>query len=107
MPAFQLVRTSVVYNRFWGYRLIQLKGERAAYPFGFGLGYGDFTLEDLQTSSSLNERFFEVRVGIANRGLHQSFTVVQVYAGKASPLASECTRVLVGFILYHPRVTQN
>ncbi|GHJ83616.1 hypothetical protein NliqN6_0018 [Naganishia liquefaciens] len=89
--------TSVVYNRFWGYRLIQLKGERAAYPFGFGLGYGDFTLEDLQTSSSLNERFFEVRVCIANRGLHQSSTVVQVYAGKASPLASECTRVLVGF----------
>ena len=89
--------TSVVYDRFWRYRLLQRDAKRAAYPFGFGLGYARFHLENLQAPSNLNERFFDVAVRATNTGRHTSSIVVQVYAGKVSPLTSDYTRVLVGF----------
>lgn len=94
--------TSVVYGRFWGYRLLQQKEKKAAYPFGFGLGYGDIVFEDLQAPTVLSERFFDARVKITNNGHHTSSGVVQIYAGKSSPSADDYARVLVGFARTEP-----
>lgn len=90
---------SVVYGRFWGYRLLQQKQKKAAYPFGFGLGYGNIQIdsETVHIQPVLNARFFEVEVEVTNHSGHASSSVVQVYAGKVAPSEDDHHRVLVGF----------
>lgn len=94
--------TSVVYGRFWGYRLLQREKKKASYPFGFGLGYGDIVIQDLQASAVLNDRFFDMQVQITNNGHRASSGVVQIYAGKSSPSEDDYARVLVGFARADP-----
>lgn len=89
--------TQVEYGRFWGYRLLQREKRKAAYPFGFGLGYGDIVCGDLRVPGSLNERFFDVHVKITNCGHHTSSGVIQIYASKFPPSEDDYVRVLVGF----------
>jgi beta-glucosidase len=91
---------SVKYGRFWGYRLQQQKNTRPAFPFGFGMGYGRFELDEhtIQIPDALSERFFEVHVTVRNVGSHKSSEVVQIYGGKADQLGpKDYRRVLLGF----------
>lgn len=88
-----------VYGRFWGYRLLQQKQRRAAYPFGFGLGYSKVELVhgSLAVPRTLDQRFFDVTVSVRNVGPRETTHVVQVYAGPKVATSIDYQRALVGF----------
>jgi beta-glucosidase len=91
---------SVVYDRYWGYRLQQRDNKRPAYPFGFGLGYGDVRINEgsFEVQRIFTTRFFDVQVMVRNTGPRPSSTVVQIYAGRTNDRQSDdYERVLVGF----------
>ncbi len=100
LPNWDPLATKVVYDQWWGYRKMQRDGVAAAYPFGFGLGYAqvEYANGSLEVPDKLDGRFFNVTVNVRNLSRRETATVVQVYAGKASPLgATDYKNVLVGF----------
>jgi beta-glucosidase len=46
LPPFEPRAPVVHYNLWHGYRRLQRQGQRAAYPFGFGLSYSQFSLRE-------------------------------------------------------------
>lgn len=100
VSSIKLDAPTVRYGRWWGYRLLQKEDKRAAYPFGFGLGYGKvaFDAKGLCAPNLLRSRFFEVSIPVENVGERETDWVVQVYAGKVdNRLEIDYKRVLVGF----------
>ena len=103
LPDWSPSSTSVTYDRWHGYRLLQKRGKRAAYPFGYGLGYGDIRiLPDTLTLSAdvLADRFFEVSVDVEDRSGRAPDAVIQIYAGKTDPADRseiDYERVLIGY----------
>lgn len=88
--------TSVTYDRIWGYRLAQRRQKRPAYPFGYGLGYSQISLQP-QVLEQISTRFFNVKVKLQNVGANKTSGVVQVYTGRADRGENDYERVLVGF----------
>ena len=70
-----------------GYRWYDTKQIEPLFPFGFGLSYTNFTLEDLQLSSSeiTEDQTLKVTVKVTNTGDQAGATVVQVYVGEKTP----------------------
>jgi beta-glucosidase len=46
LPQFEPRAPVVLYDLWHGYRRLQRQGQRAAYPFGFGLSYSQFSLRE-------------------------------------------------------------
>ncbi|MCF2532597.1 glycoside hydrolase family 3 C-terminal domain-containing protein [Yinghuangia soli] len=61
-----------------GYRLWALRGAVPAYPFGYGLGYTDWSYESAAVEGDA-ERGLTVDVTVANTGARDGREVVQVY----------------------------
>lgn len=101
LPVWSADAKIVTYDRWHGYRLLQKKGKKAVYPFGFGLGYSDIRLvPGTLHVSPISSRFFDVEVGVENRGQRVSTAVVQIYGGKADTSERaeiDYERVLIGF----------
>ncbi|WP_318209490.1 MULTISPECIES: beta-glucosidase family protein [unclassified Streptomyces] len=76
---------------FIGYRAWQRHTIAPAYPFGYGLGYTDWTYEDMTVTDG------SVRVRLRNTGSRPGREVVQVYAAPAEPDPGRASRWLVGF----------
>ncbi len=57
LPVVDWNARSVTYGRLWGQRKLDRDGTPAAYPFGFGLGYTTFELQDLSPGPIDGERF--------------------------------------------------
>ncbi len=80
-------------GRLIGYRWYDTVGREPLFPFGFGLGYADITID---TAAWLDPR--TIRVTLTNRGALDGSEVVQVYAAITStPVADEPRQQLVGF----------
>ena len=101
LPTWQPSAKKVKYDRWFGYRLLQKSNRRPIYPFGFGLGYGEFKfIEGSFLVPELTERFFQVLVEVENIGHRVSSVVVQIYAGKEDPndrSEVDYASVLIGF----------
>jgi beta-glucosidase len=99
--AFELnyAEHEVTFGRWWGYRLGQRRGVRPAFPFGFGLGYGDisFSQDSLVIDSPISSRFFRVIVDVTNQGKRMTSGVVQVYGGRVGRAETDYEKVLLGF----------
>jgi len=108
LPEWSPYAKNVTYDRWFGYRLLQKRKKKAAYPFGFGLGYGDVRiLPGTLRALPLTSRFFTVEVDVENHSLRESSTAVQIYAGRtdaADRSENDYDRVLIGFakILVNP-----
>jgi beta-glucosidase len=94
LPPFDRTAKEVVYDARWGQRRLDEEGHRAAFPFGFGLGYTTFELR------LIGHRFDDDGGGVAevevvNTGSRAGSTVVQLYA--ADVAASRPVAQLLGF----------
>lgn len=99
LPTVDWTATTTTYGRWWGQRHLDRNNTKAAYPFGYGLGYSTFRLNDLHVAPVDGERI-DATVTVTNTGGRPSRHVVQIYA---IPDASDAltTRVLLGFQSLH------
>jgi beta-glucosidase len=95
LPFFDRDATSIVYDKWFGQRLLDRDGHAAAFPLGFGLSYTSFALSGLSVGAVAGESF-PASVTVTNTGDRAGRHVVQLYArvdgGPDFP-----SRVLVGF----------
>jgi beta-glucosidase len=92
LPFFDAKAKTIVYDSWWGQRKLDRDGHRAAYPFGFGLGYTTFDLELVDHRVSDDEAVATVH--LRNTGQRAGSTVAQVYAVSDAP---DGVPQLVGF----------
>jgi beta-glucosidase len=78
-----------------GYRFFDAHDQQPLFPFGFGLGYGDVTMDALGVSDGAGGAKV-VRVHLRNAGSQPSSAVPQVYLGFPAA-AGEPPRQLKGF----------
>jgi len=81
LPHFDATARTITYDAWWGQRLLDRDGREAAFPLGFGLGYGRLEIlgAELRTVDVAAETAI-VEVDLVNRGTRRSGTVVQLYA---------------------------
>lgn len=68
---------------FIGYRHYQANKIEPLFPFGFGLSYSDYQLENL-VFSKLANGCVDLKVSVKNIGQRQGQTVVQMYCGEVN-----------------------
>ena len=80
-----------------GYRWFQREGIAPLFPFGFGLSYTTFAVEDVAVSADTSdgEAPLTVTARVTNTGERRGAEVVQVYVG--IPVAGQPPKRLVGF----------
>ncbi|MDR3474835.1 MAG: glycoside hydrolase family 3 C-terminal domain-containing protein [Devosia sp.] len=84
---------------FVGYRHYDKAGITPLFPFGFGLGYTQFTLSALSVEAARFESDGEVEVSltVANTGNRTGGTVVQLYVGDEAASAPRPPKELKAF----------
>jgi beta-glucosidase len=90
LPTFDRDARTIHYDRYYGYRKLERDGHAPAFPFGFGLGYTTWRVDQL----SLHHDHADVRV--TNTGARTGATVIQLYAG-CEEQQDRPRRQLVGF----------
>jgi len=78
LPWFDAEASKIVYDAWWGQRILDRDGNTAAFPFGFGLGYTTFEMKLVDHRAGDVDGVASVRV--TNTGSRAGSTVVQVYA---------------------------
>lgn len=96
LPVFDWHARSVRYERWWGQPKLDRDGVAAAYPFGYGLGYTRFALEDLRLGPVDEEARLSASVIVRNTGQRDGRHVVRIYAVQQGNTGREI-RTLLGF----------
>jgi beta-glucosidase len=78
-----------------GYRWLDHHGQNPEFPFGFGLGYTTFEIEDLRIERG--ERSFLCHVTVRNVGARRGATVVQLYVSCRESRVFRVEKELKGF----------
>jgi beta-glucosidase len=92
LPPFEREATSFRYDRWHGWWHLARHGTVAAFPFGFGLSYTTFGLED--ATATVVDGVIRVTVAVRNTGVRDGADVIQVYAELPDP---DAPRRLIGF----------
>lgn len=92
LPAFDRDATSFRYDRWHGWAHLSRIGQTPAYPFGFGLSYADFSLEEVNVTRS--GAALQATGTVRNRSPRDGADVVQVYAELPDP---DAPGRLIGF----------
>lgn len=95
LPHWDPEASTETYDRWWGYRKLDLDSHEPAFPFGFGLGYGSHSVDSV-SARTLSDAIVAT-VSIANTGKTDSSSVVQIYASRADRAPEEYVRQLIGF----------
>lgn len=101
-PAFLTFRSDsgrVLYGEdvFVGYRFYEKVSRPVLFPFGHGLSYTTFEMNNLRTAAKENTDKLTVSVDVRNTGKREGEEVVQVYISQRSPSASRPLKELKGF----------
>ncbi|MGU3587166.1 glycoside hydrolase family 3 protein [Rhodococcus sp. C26F] len=96
LPVVDWHARRVTYPRWWGQRKLDREGNEAAYPFGFGLGYTTFELNDL-SAGPVDGEHFSATVTLTNTGARPGRHIVQIYA-TVPARGDGGVRELVGFL---------
>ena len=86
----------VEYGYYNGYYLFEKNGIQPSYPFGFGLSYTKFAINDLQAAKN-DQAGITVTASIKNTGKCRGAEVVQVYIGSAGAPEHRPLKMLRGF----------
>jgi beta-glucosidase len=97
LPFFDRDAESIEYDLWHGYTKFEREGITPAFPFGFGLSYTQFSFTDAAVELPEGSQSVRVSVDVANVGACSGTAVVQVYAGRAHPLADHPVKRLCGF----------
>jgi beta-glucosidase len=95
LPYFSSTDQEITYDLYHGYTLLDKKGLKPAYPFGFGLSYTTYTYSDLQVENK--DQSLEVKVKVSNTGSRDGEEIVQVYVGMDNPRVERQKKLLKGF----------
>jgi beta-glucosidase len=95
LPYFSSTDQEITYDLYHGYTLLDKKGLKPAYPFGFGLSYTTYAYSDLQVGNK--GQSLEVKVKVSNTGSRDGEEIVQVYVGMDNPRVERQKKLLKGF----------
>lgn len=95
LPPWDVESLSVEHEFLQGYRFVDSGGHTPAFPFGFGLSYTTFDLENLYIERYDNG--FEVNVDVINTGERPGAAVVQLYVAVSESAVERAPRDLRGF----------
>ena len=85
----------IEYGYYHGYTLFDKQGIQPAFPFGFGLSYTTFSIDDLEAVDEGN--VIRVRVDVENSGDREGAEVIQVYAGSNDTDQHRPVKLLKGY----------
>ena len=94
-PDFDIAATEVKYDRYHGYVRLDHNGTKAAFPFGFGLSYTEFTQDSLTVEPDIDQVTASIR--ITNTGSRPGDQIVQLYIGFDSSAIEREHKLLKGF----------
>jgi len=94
LPRFDATAEAFTYDAWHGYWHLAREGRAPAYPFGFGLGYTTFALEDAHAEPGPGGGDIRVTASLRNTGDRPGTDVVQVYGRRRGSSRPER---LVGF----------
>ncbi|MFN2284595.1 MAG: beta-glucosidase, partial [Anaerolineae bacterium] len=95
LPYFSSTDQTITYDLYHGYTLLDHKGLKPAYPFGFGLSYTTYTYRDIRVVR--NGQNLEVKVEVSNTGSRDGEEIVQVYVGMDESKIERQRKLLKGF----------
>jgi beta-glucosidase len=95
LPYFSSTDPEITYDLYHGYTLLDKKGLKPAYPFGFGLSYTTYAYHDLRVEHK--GQSLEVTVQVTNTGSRDGEEIVQVYVGVDNPRVERQKKLLKGF----------
>lgn len=95
LPAVDFTAEEVFYAYYHGYTRLEKNHIRPLFPFGFGLSYTSFALE--QPEFSVEENMLCAACTVKNTGAVSGETVVQLYVGFDRSAIDRPHRVLCGF----------
>ncbi len=84
---------------FVGYKYSLTRGIEDTYPFGYGLSYSEFVVEDLKLDTAIIHRdgCVGMEIKVKNSGSRAGKMTVQIYARRLQPVVPSAYRHLVGF----------
>lgn len=94
-PVFDRMATEVTYDRYHGYIKLDHDGNKAAFPFGFGLSYTEFAQDSITVE--LEREQIVASVKVTNTGARQGDQVVQLYIGFDNSAVEREHKLLKGF----------
>jgi beta-glucosidase len=95
LPYFSSTDAEITYDLYHGYTLLDKRGLKPAYPFGFGLSYTTYAYRDLRVEQK--DQSLDVTVKVANTGSRDGEEIVQVYIGMENPSVDRQKKLLKGF----------
>ena len=86
-------------GRYLGYRYLDKAAKKAQFPFGFGLSYTDFKIDQLKVSRSSFSQGEEIKVtvSVTNTGDCAGAEVVQLYVHAVDSKVDRVQKELKGF----------
>jgi beta-glucosidase len=99
LPPFDNESEAVTYDYFHGYRYVDRNGSTPEFPFGFGLSYTTFTVDNLRANQAEANAGDVVRfsVDVTNTGSVAGAEVVQLYVTHPGSSVERSERELKGF----------
>lgn len=92
---WDITALDITHDLYHGYRYLDKKAARPAFPFGFGLSYTEFTLQGLQVERAF-DRFF-LNVSVKNTGDSAGGAVPQLYVSYRDSAVERPVKELKGF----------
>ncbi|TVR76250.1 MAG: glycosyl hydrolase [Chitinophagaceae bacterium] len=104
LPFFDPYCDSIEYGYYHGYALMDKKGKKPAFPFGFGLSYTQFSYANLQVHTPLltaKNNILKLNITVSNTGKVAGEEVTQLYIGFEQSKIDRPLKLLRGFRKTH------